>query len=136
MEFFFLKEWIYLIILLILFSSISIYPAIITRYGIRTKKIDTIVRSISTILFIGISILIYPLLLDTIGFYHKNYEYIKNTTCTISFINKSSRSLRNSLGCQNEEIYSFGRKLHYKEGDKIIIYYLPNTKHIIYTDFQ
>lgn len=129
-----IKNWLIAIVGILLFITVIINPAFVTKYGIRTVIIDNIVRGFAVVLLFIWFIPHKSLFLDTIGYLSKGEQYIQRSECVISEIQRTTWFFfaQKSLICENGNSYvdRFTSRF-YNRDDKLNIEYLPATTLIV-----
>jgi hypothetical protein len=137
MSYILIKNWIVAFVIIIILCVIIINPHLITKYGLRTKTLDNIIRVVALIFLLLWFIPNKSLFLDTINYLKKGKRYVQSDICKVVEVQRTNWFFfaQKSIICSNNKSYvdRFTTKFYHK-GDILEIKYLPETKLIVEVD--
>ena len=129
-----IKNWLGCLAVSLFFIVVLVKPEVITKYGLRTKIIDNIVRFFALLLAFLMLLPTKGLMNDTFGFFQKGDKYLNKTVCEV--VRETHTVwfpfIQRIIYCKNNQHFvdRFTASFYHK-GDAYEIIYLPKTKLIV-----
>jgi len=122
------------ICMILLFIIVFVKPGVVTKYGVRTKTIDNVVRAFAFLLLLIALIPAKDLMIDFYGFLKSGNRYLQKATCEVIrethtvWFSFAQRVIYCSNGQHFVDRFTSS---FYHEGERYELIYLPKTRLIV-----